>query len=69
MISKFISWLKHKSAVRSWEKGINKEARRISTVLGIQKRSNVYQQLLNDLANGVISENDILYNKKTSSTL
>lgn len=69
MINKFISWLKHKLSVRSWEKGIHKETQRISIVFGIQKDSNMYQQLLKDVANGVISENDILYNKKSSSTL
>ena len=55
--------LRHKLNVWSWEKKIQESTDRIAEVLGIPKGSYLYNVLKNDVANGVISEEDILYKK------
>ncbi|MER2005943.1 MAG: hypothetical protein ABS939_00705 [Psychrobacillus sp.] len=58
-----IRMLRHKLNVWSWEKKIQTSTDRIAKVLGIPKGSYKYNILKNDVANGVISEEDILYKK------
>lgn len=61
MSSLFVRWLRFQLAEISRKEELKLKANNIAKVLNVPQNSKSYQRILDDLENGVIQENDILY--------
>lgn len=61
MSSLFVRWLRFQLSEISRKEELKLKANNIAKVLNVPQNSKSYQRILDDLENGVIQENDILY--------